>query len=80
MMSSALLFICVKGYLPPIVERHESTLERKRLEYHNYIEQYYSTRHQEIHQETYRQVSRGQLSRDLVLLGYGMPEAEDGKV
>ena len=33
-------------------------LERKRLEYHNFVEQYYSTRHQDIHRDTYRQVQR----------------------
>lgn len=46
----------LSGYLPPIFERHEATLERKRQEYRNYVDQYYSTRHQEIHQETHRQI------------------------
>jgi len=32
-------------------------LERKRLEYHNFVNQYYSTRNQDIHMDTYRQVT-----------------------
>lgn len=46
----------MQGYLPMIAERREAMLERKRQEYHNFIDQYYSTRLQDIHQDTYRQV------------------------
>ncbi|XP_022246981.1 TBC1 domain family member 22B-like isoform X2 [Limulus polyphemus] len=44
------------GYLPANCDRRESTLERKREEYFNYIKQYYNTRLQDIHQETHRQI------------------------
>lgn len=46
----------LSGYLPLIAERREAMLERKRQEYHNFIDQYYSTRLQDIHQDTYRQI------------------------
>ena len=48
----------VKGYVSPNTDRREPMLERKRQEYHNFVEQYYSTRHQDIHRDTYRQVGR----------------------
>jgi len=48
--------LVVKGFVSPNSERREAMLERKRLEYHNFVEQYYSTRHQDIHRDTYRQV------------------------
>ncbi|ESN94115.1 hypothetical protein HELRODRAFT_121441, partial [Helobdella robusta] len=44
------------GYLPAAQDRQGIILDKKRQEYHNYLEQYYSTRHQEIHQETHRQI------------------------
>jgi len=47
----------VKGYVSPNTDRREPMLERKRQEYHNFVEQYYSTRHQDIHRDTYRQVA-----------------------
>ena len=46
-----------QGYLPASVDRREPTLQRKRHEYFSFIEQYYDTRHQEMHQDTFRQVS-----------------------
>ena len=46
-----------QGYLPASVDRREPTLQRKRNEYFGFIEQYYDTRHHEMHQETFRQVS-----------------------
>ena len=46
----------LQGYLPASLDRREPTLERKRQEYFSFIEQYYDTRHQEMHQETFRQV------------------------
>lgn len=46
-----------QGYLPASVDRREPTLQRKRHEYFSFIEQYYDTRHQDMHQDTFRQVS-----------------------
>lgn len=46
----------LSGYLPPAADRRESTLERKRREYFSFIDQYYGTRHQEMHEETFRQI------------------------
>lgn len=45
-----------QGYLPANTERRESTLQRKRQEYFGFIEQYYDSRNDEHHQDTYRQV------------------------
>ena len=50
-----------QGYLPTILDRRSAMLDRKRLEYHNFVEQYYQTRSQEFHKETYRQASRSWL-------------------
>ncbi|XP_051974277.1 TBC1 domain family member 22A-like isoform X6 [Xyrauchen texanus] len=44
------------GYLPANAERRESTLQRKRQEYFGFIEQYYDSRNDEHHQDTYRQI------------------------
>ncbi|XP_066579959.1 TBC1 domain family member 22A isoform X1 [Amia ocellicauda] len=46
----------LSGYLPANVERRESTLQRKRQEYFGFIEQYYDSRNDEHHQDTYRQI------------------------
>ncbi|KAJ8392029.1 hypothetical protein AAFF_G00083390 [Aldrovandia affinis] len=46
----------LSGYLPANVERRESTLQRKRDEYFGFIEQYYDSRNDEHHQDTYRQI------------------------
>ncbi|ESO99117.1 hypothetical protein LOTGIDRAFT_142126, partial [Lottia gigantea] len=46
----------LSGYLPPSLDRREATLERKRNEYFGFIEQYYDTRYQELHAETFRQI------------------------
>lgn len=46
----------LSGYLPASVDRRQPTLERKRQEYFSFIDQYYDTRHQEMHQETFRQI------------------------
>lgn len=51
-----LVWKLLSGYLPATTDRRESMLEKKRKEYHNFLKQYYSTRHQEIHQETHRQI------------------------
>lgn len=46
-----------QGYLPPKVERKEDTLTRKRDEYWSYVSQYYHTRTEAEHQDTFRQVN-----------------------
>ncbi|KAM6985967.1 TBC1 domain family member 22A isoform 2-T2 [Aplochiton taeniatus] len=46
----------LSGYLPANMERRESTLQRKRQEYFGFIEQYYDSRNDENHQDTYRQI------------------------
>lgn len=53
--SKPFLFL-FQGYLPPAADRRQATLERKRKEYFSFIDQYYDTRHQEMHEETFRQV------------------------
>ncbi|MCP9265712.1 TBC1 domain family member 22A [Dirofilaria immitis] len=44
------------GYLPTNFERREITLARKREEYWHYVEQYFHTRYDEQHQDTFRQI------------------------
>ncbi|CAF3024862.1 unnamed protein product [Rotaria socialis] len=44
------------GYLPPKIERREDTLTRKRDEYWSYVSQYYHTRTESEHQDTFRQI------------------------
>ncbi|KAH0518105.1 TBC1 domain family member 22B [Microtus ochrogaster] len=44
------------GYLPANTERRKLTLQRKREEYFGFIEQYYDSRNEEHHQDTYRQI------------------------
>eukprot|EP00794_Sanderia_malayensis_P006150 gene6150-6856_t len=46
----------LSGYLPPSIDRRQSTLERKREEYYNFVSQYYPTRFDELNQETFRQI------------------------
>ncbi|CAN0048782.1 unnamed protein product [Lampetra fluviatilis] len=46
----------LSGYLPATSERREPTLQRKRLEYFSFIEQYYDSRNEEHHQDTFRQI------------------------
>ncbi|KAK2184906.1 hypothetical protein NP493_249g08000 [Ridgeia piscesae] len=46
----------LSGYLPPSLDRRQPTLERKRQEYYNFVEQYFDTRLQEVHKETFRQI------------------------
>jgi len=46
----------LSGYLPPSIDRRGSTLERKQVEYHNFVQQYYPTRLEPLHQETFRQI------------------------
>ncbi|XP_077868191.1 TBC1 domain family member 22B-like [Saccoglossus kowalevskii] len=44
------------GYLPTNIDRRTLTLERKRSEYFSFIDQYFDTRHETIHRDTYRQI------------------------
>ncbi|VDD88966.1 unnamed protein product, partial [Enterobius vermicularis] len=46
----------LSGYLPTNFERREITLQKKRLEYWHYVEQYFHTRFEDQHQETFRQI------------------------
>ncbi|XP_023230028.1 TBC1 domain family member 22B-like [Centruroides sculpturatus] len=46
----------LSGYLPANADRRKSSLERKRVEYFNFIRQYYDTRYEDVYQETYRQI------------------------
>ncbi|XP_033746626.1 TBC1 domain family member 22B-like isoform X1 [Pecten maximus] len=56
----------LSGYLPASLDRREPTLLRKRNEYFGFIEQYYDTRHQEMHQETFRQgLGLGAILKDI---------------
>lgn len=52
----SIIWKLLSGYLPACQERQESMLSRKRQEYHNYLDQYYSTRNQETFQDTHRQI------------------------
>ncbi|OXA36871.1 TBC1 domain family member 22B [Folsomia candida] len=44
------------GYLPANMERRKQVLERKREEYWNCVQQYYDSRKDEAHQDTFRQI------------------------
>lgn len=44
------------GYVPAISGRQEEIIQRKQEEYKQYIVQYFQTKDQDIHQETYRQI------------------------
>ncbi|KAM5180294.1 TBC1 domain family member 22B isoform 1-T1 [Mantella aurantiaca] len=46
----------LSGYLPANKERQQQILRRKRAEYFGFIEQYYDSRNEEHHQDTYRQI------------------------
>ncbi|NXN37311.1 TB22B protein, partial [Rhinoptilus africanus] len=46
----------LSGYLPANMERRKLTLQRKREEYFGFIQQYYDSRNEEHHQDTYRQI------------------------
>ncbi|MBN3304647.1 TB22B protein, partial [Amia calva] len=45
----------LSGYLPANMERRELVLRRKREEYFGFIEQYYDSRNDDNHRDTYRQ-------------------------
>ncbi|ODN05648.1 TBC1 domain family member 22B [Orchesella cincta] len=44
------------GYLPANIERREQVLQRKREEYWKCVQQYYDSRKEESHQDTFRQI------------------------
>ncbi|KAK3753520.1 hypothetical protein QZH41_018010 [Actinostola sp. cb2023] len=44
------------GYLPANIDRRQATLDRKREEYHNFVKQYYPTRHEDTYRDTFRQI------------------------
>ncbi|XP_051950330.1 TBC1 domain family member 22B-like isoform X2 [Xyrauchen texanus] len=46
----------LSGYLPANKERRDLVLQRKRKEYYGFIEQYYHSRTDENHKDTYRQI------------------------
>lgn len=46
----------LSGYLPTNFSRREVTLERKREEYWHYVEQYFHTRFDDQHNDTFRQI------------------------
>ncbi|XP_061591086.1 TBC1 domain family member 22B isoform X2 [Cololabis saira] len=46
----------LSGYLPANSERRQLVLQRKREEYFRFIEQYYQSRTEEGHRDTYRQI------------------------
>ncbi|KAM9229623.1 TBC1 domain family member 22A isoform 2-T2 [Dugong dugon] len=46
----------LSGYLPANVDRRPATLQRKQKEYFAFVEQYYDSRNDEVHQDTYRQI------------------------
>lgn len=52
----AITWRLLTGYLPANVDRRDHVLTRKREEYFSYVKQYYDTRHEDIHQDTYRQI------------------------
>ena len=55
-LSHNIILSSSQGYLPTVADRRQETLERKRKEYFSYIDQYYETRYQDQHEETFRQV------------------------
>ncbi|KAK3544793.1 hypothetical protein QTP86_027549 [Hemibagrus guttatus] len=63
----------VLGYLPANAERRASTLQRKRQEYFGFIEQYYDSRNDEHHQDTYRQLEKRTQNHDHMILR-GVPQ------
>ncbi|CAD5227337.1 unnamed protein product [Bursaphelenchus xylophilus] len=46
----------LSGYVPVNYDRQQVTLDRKRNEYWNYVEQYFHTRYDEQQQDTFRQI------------------------
>lgn len=53
----AITWRLLSGYLPTALERRNSTLERKRANYHSLVEQYFRTENRdEAQQDTFRQI------------------------
>ena len=46
----------LQGYLPANIDRREETLQRKRQEYLNFVQQYYHMRSDPVHKDTFRQI------------------------
>ncbi|XP_064439850.1 TBC1 domain family member 22A-like [Mirounga angustirostris] len=46
----------LSGYLPANVDQRPATLQRKQKEYFAFIEHYYDSRNDGVHQDTYRQI------------------------
>uniref|UniRef100_A0A8C3YW81 TBC1 domain family member 22A n=1 Tax=Catagonus wagneri TaxID=51154 RepID=A0A8C3YW81_9CETA len=46
----------LSGYLPANADRRPATLQRKQKEYFAFIDHYYDSRNDEVHQDTYRQI------------------------
>ncbi|XP_070227527.1 TBC1 domain family member 22A [Bos mutus] len=52
----AITWKLLSGYLPANVDRRPATLQRKQKEYFAFIDHYYDSRNDEVHQDTYRQI------------------------
>ena len=52
--SKAWKILC--GYLPGSSSRRLEVMERKQAEYNQYVKQYFHTKDQDVHQDTYRQI------------------------
>uniref|UniRef100_A0A8C0DXA8 TBC1 domain family member 22A n=1 Tax=Balaenoptera musculus TaxID=9771 RepID=A0A8C0DXA8_BALMU len=52
----AITWKLLSGYLPANVDRRPATLQRKQKEYFAFIDHYYDSRTDEVHQDTYRQI------------------------
>lgn len=46
----------LSGYLPANVDRRPATLQRKQKEYFAFVDHYYDSRKDDVHQDTYRQI------------------------
>ncbi len=44
------------GYLPGQASRQSEVIQRKQEEYQRYVDQYFATKDQDVHQDTYRQI------------------------
>ena len=53
---TCMLHTYLQGYLPANIDRREETLQRKRQEYRNFIDQYYHMKSDPLHVDTFRQV------------------------
>uniref|UniRef100_A0A2I2ZK92 TBC1 domain family member 22A n=1 Tax=Gorilla gorilla gorilla TaxID=9595 RepID=A0A2I2ZK92_GORGO len=69
----------LSGYLPANVDRRPATLQRKQKEYFAFIEHYYDSRNDEVHQDTYRQIHIDipRMSPEALILQPKVTEAEE---